>query len=168
MAGARRNFDEAAQNKPRCNPQWSCLVNLSEMSADVDRQQLSKEAKAIVALAFRNGPIEDIHAGLPCPTCTGQAAYSRITDAEMKSIMKNAVDHVYALLLLKSERPEEYESQIRLGERYTARWDERDLYHQWVFFDDLWAGAHPELANSVLRFAARWDVLSPGRERAEF
>jgi hypothetical protein len=94
------------------------------MSADVDRQQLAKEAKAIVALAFRNGPIEDVHAGRPCPTCTGQAGHSRITDAEMKSIMKNAVDHVYALLLLKIERPEEYESQIRLGERYTARWAE--------------------------------------------
>ena len=38
--------------------------------------------------------------------------------------MKNAVDHVYALLSLKIEKPEEYESRIRLGERYTARWDE--------------------------------------------
>ena len=25
--------------------------------------ELAKEAKAIVALAFRNGPIEDVHAG---------------------------------------------------------------------------------------------------------
>ena len=24
------------------------------------------QAKAIVALAFRNGPIEDVHAGIPC------------------------------------------------------------------------------------------------------
>jgi hypothetical protein len=32
-------------------------------------------------------------------------------------------------------------------------------YHQWIFFDDVWASAHPELANSILRFAARWDVL---------
>ena len=94
------------------------------MNTDFDRRQLAREAKAIVALAFRNGPIEDIHAGRPCPTCTGQAGYSRITDAEMKLIMKNAVDHVYALLLLKIERPDEYESRIRLGERYTAKWDE--------------------------------------------
>ncbi|MGH9631736.1 MAG: hypothetical protein ACRD7E_25800 [Bryobacteraceae bacterium] len=94
------------------------------MNTDFDRRQLAREAKAIVALAFRNGPIEDIHAGRPCPTCTGQASYSRITDAEMKLIMKNAVDHVYALLSLKVERPEEYECRIRLGERYTAKWDE--------------------------------------------
>ena len=56
MAVACRNFDEAAtQNNPRCNPQRNCLVNLSEMRTDFDRQQLAKEAKAIVALAFRNG-----------------------------------------------------------------------------------------------------------------
>ena len=99
------------------------LVHSSTMSTDFDRQQLAREAKAIVALAFRNGPIEKIHAGRPCPTCTGQAGYSRITNAEMKVIMKNAVDHVYALLSLKTEEPGDYESQIRLGERYTAAWD---------------------------------------------
>jgi hypothetical protein len=31
--------------------------------------ELAREAKAIVALAFRNGPIEDLHAGIACPTC---------------------------------------------------------------------------------------------------
>ena len=29
---------------------------------------LALEAKMIVALEFRNGPIEDLHAGKPCPT----------------------------------------------------------------------------------------------------
>jgi hypothetical protein len=100
------------------------LVDSSKMHPNIDRQHLAREAKAIVALAFRNGPIEDIHAGRLCPTCAGQAGYSRITDTEMKLIMTNAVDHVYALLLLKIESPEEYESRIRLGERYTAKWDE--------------------------------------------
>jgi uncharacterized protein (TIGR02996 family) len=32
-------------------------------------------------------------------------------------------------------------------------------YHQWIFFDDVWASAHPDLANGILRFAARWDQL---------
>jgi hypothetical protein len=32
---------------------------------------VAREAKAIVALAFRNGPIEDVHAGKACPTCFG-------------------------------------------------------------------------------------------------
>jgi uncharacterized protein (TIGR02996 family) len=45
---------------------------------------------------------------------------------------------------------------------HTDRWDDRDLYHQWFLFDDLWASAHPALAQSILRYADRWDVLTPG------
>jgi hypothetical protein len=94
------------------------------MNTESNRKQLAREAKAMVALAFRNGPIEDLHAGKPCPVCEGKAGFSRITDAEMKTIIKSAVDRVYALLCLKSENPAEYESQITFGERYTVRWDE--------------------------------------------
>jgi hypothetical protein len=94
------------------------------MKTDLDRQKLVREAKAIVALAFRNGPIEQLHAGRDCPTCTGRPGFSRITNDEMKLIMKNAVDHVYALLSLKEQDPEKYEAQMRLGERYTAEWDD--------------------------------------------
>jgi uncharacterized protein (TIGR02996 family) len=43
---------------------------------------------------------------------------------------------------------------------HTARWGRDDLYHQWIFFDDRWAAAHPTLAAGVLTFASRWDVLS--------
>src|ERR1700678_3540911 len=103
-------------------PDRTLLVNSSIMNTD--HRQLAREAKAIVALAFRNGPIEDIHAGRPCPTCTGQAGYSRITDVEMKLVMKSAVDRVYALLSLKREDPEQYESRIQLAELYMATWDE--------------------------------------------
>ncbi len=44
---------------------------------------------------------------------------------------------------------------------HTGRWDKVDLYHQWIFFDDLWATAHPDLANALLRYDRCWDVLSP-------
>ena len=50
--------------------------------------ELAAEAKCIVALAFRNGPIEDIHAGKDCPTCSGKSEYSHITQTEMKKMMK--------------------------------------------------------------------------------
>jgi hypothetical protein len=42
--------------------------------------------------------LEDIHAGIDCPTCACKEKYSHITEAEMKSIMKNAVDKVFTLL----------------------------------------------------------------------
>ncbi len=35
-----------------------------------------------------------------------------------------------------------------------------DAYHQWFIFDDLWAGDHLALAEGMLRYARRWDVLS--------
>jgi uncharacterized protein (TIGR02996 family) len=44
----------------------------------------------------------------------------------------------------------------------------RDFYAQWIFFDDRWVAASPTLAAGLLRFAARWDVLSPeGKEDGE-
>ena len=96
----------------------------NSMDADSNRDQLAREAKAIVALAFRNGPIENVHAGRLCPVCEGQAGFSRITDEEMKLIMKSAVDRVYELLCLRADNPAAYESRIRFGAQYTTRWDE--------------------------------------------
>jgi hypothetical protein len=86
--------------------------------------QLAREAKAIVALAFRNGPIEDIHAGKLCPTCAGKPEYSHISQPEVKRIMKNAVDHVYRLLSLRENDPGKYETMVDFGAKYTGAWDE--------------------------------------------
>jgi uncharacterized protein (TIGR02996 family) len=45
---------------------------------------------------------------------------------------------------------------------HVARWKYHgDLYQQWIFFDDRWAAAHPDLADSILRYHRCWDVLSP-------
>jgi hypothetical protein len=52
-----------------------------KMKLDPD---LAEEAKALVALAFRNGPIEDLHAGKPCTVCTDRSEVSHISDDEMK------------------------------------------------------------------------------------
>lgn len=94
------------------------------MTIKTYQRDLAREAKSVVALAFRNGPIENLHAGKPCPACEGQAGYSRISDAEMKLIMKNAVNHVYKLLRLKAEDPGLYEREIAFGERQSANWDD--------------------------------------------
>jgi hypothetical protein len=45
--------------------------------------------------------------------------------------------------------------------RYGSRYEK---YHQWIFFDDLWGSAHPDLANGLLRYASRWDILSEGEK----
>jgi hypothetical protein len=77
--------------------------------------ELAREAKAIVAPAFRNGPIENLHAGKQCPTCRGKVGYSRLTDAEMKLTMKNAVDHVYKFSVMKRTDPVRYRQLIDYG-----------------------------------------------------
>ncbi len=48
--------------------------------------ELAAEAKALVVLAFRNGPIEDVHAGWPCTVCHGDQQISHISDDEMRVI----------------------------------------------------------------------------------
>jgi hypothetical protein len=86
--------------------------------------ELAAEAKSIVALAFRNGPIEGVHAGKECPTCAGKSEYSHITDAEMENINKSNVNGLYKLLWLKRHDPEKYQEQIEFDKRYTRFWDE--------------------------------------------
>lgn len=90
-------------------------------------ERLAAEAKGIVVLAFRNGPMEAVHAGKRCPTCHGKREYSHITDAEMKAIMKNAVDHVHRLFMLRYSDLAEYERQIVFGLEYARNWDEPEL-----------------------------------------
>jgi uncharacterized protein (TIGR02996 family) len=55
----------------------------------------------------------------------------------------------------------------QLCQHTATAWAHHEFDH-WVLFDDLWASAHPDLANSLLRQLDRWDVLSsPRRSRSE-
>src|ERR1017187_9080631 len=95
-----------------------------KMTLDPD---LAVEAKALVALAFRNGPIEDLHAGKPCPVCSGHQETSHISDEEMKAIMKSAVNTLYRLLWQRDRDPVSYKENLTLGRRYTLHWDDPEL-----------------------------------------
>lgn len=89
--------------------------------------ELATEAKALVALAFRNGPIETLHAGRPCPACSGRAEISHVTDEQMKHLMKSAVNALYRLLWLREHDLRSYQEQLALGRRYTLQWDDPEL-----------------------------------------
>ncbi|TXT38699.1 MAG: hypothetical protein FD138_284 [Planctomycetota bacterium] len=84
---------------------------------------LRDEADAIVAYAFRNGPIEDLHAG-QYSDLLEQKELSRITDAEMKELMINACERMEELLRLKESNPEKY-AELILGQnfRYCRSWN---------------------------------------------
>jgi hypothetical protein len=88
---------------------------------------LALEAKAMVALAFRNGPIEAVHAGSPCAACCGNPAVSHISDEEMKAIMKSAIDTLYQLFWQRENDPAAYLEVLAFGERNTINWDDPEL-----------------------------------------
>ena len=91
------------------------------------------EAKALVLIAFRNGPIENIHSGgKSCPTCRGNPDLSRISDLEMKEMMKFAVDRMATLLMLRESDTEQYEKLVVSALDYVARWDEPEFVSQYL------------------------------------
>lgn len=89
--------------------------------------ELATEAKALVSLAFRNGPIENLHAGKPCTVCSGKSDISHISDEEMKGLMRLAVNALYRLLWMREHDPRSYGEQLALGRRYTLHWDDPEL-----------------------------------------
>ena len=78
-------------------------------------------------VAFRNGPIEVVHAGKACPTCFRNPEYSHITQEEMRSIMKTAVDRMYTYLIMKESNKTAYDALLSFGEKYTKAWDDPSL-----------------------------------------
>jgi hypothetical protein len=69
-------------------------------------------------------------------------ALKAVPDHDLSKCLVGASDHLAQLSL------------------HVGDWFGRDVYHQWVVFDDLWAGRRRDLADGILRFAKRWDVLS--------
>ena len=67
---------------------------------------------------------EILHGGTLCPTCRGKGGYSKITDDEMKAIMKNAVDYVNKFSVMKKTDPARYEKPIQYGSEVARQWDE--------------------------------------------
>ena len=84
---------------------------------------LRDEANAIVAMAFRNGPIEDLHSGKSSELLENPDL-SRITNAEMKTIMLNACRKVEELLE-KKEKDEGayYLNLMEYGRQYCREWE---------------------------------------------
>lgn len=82
-----------------------------------------EEANALTCCAFRNGYIEDLHAG-KYSALLETPGLSRITDAEMKKIMVGASSKLAELLTLKETNPGEYWRQMTyFSENYCWAWE---------------------------------------------
>lgn len=80
------------------------------------------EANALIAMAVRNGPIEDLHAGR-YSAWLEDASLSRITDDEMRTLMIHASDILARMLRLHDEKPDVYRRWLRgYGMAYCHNW----------------------------------------------
>ncbi len=80
------------------------------------------EANALTALAFRNGFLEDLHAGTLSPLLD-DPKNSRITDEEMRRLMIEASEKLGQMLELKQNDPARYDAMIRdYHDRYCRKW----------------------------------------------
>jgi hypothetical protein len=97
------------------------LTRIEQITSE-DAFTVRDEANALTAYAFRNGFLEDLHAGKPSPLLE-QPGYSRITDDEMKRLMIEASEKLARMLALKQENSAEYGQSIRkYGRTYCRTW----------------------------------------------
>ena len=80
------------------------------------------KANALTVLAFRNGFLEELHAGRHDPALN-DPTISRVTDNEMKHLMIEASQRLAKLLHLKETAPEEYTNKLKFAWRYCSSWD---------------------------------------------
>ncbi len=81
------------------------------------------EANALIALAVRNGPIEDLHAGKYSEWLMDNSL-SRITDEEMKTLMLFGTRKLAMLLALRDDKPDVYRRLVQgYGSIYCSLWE---------------------------------------------
>jgi hypothetical protein len=113
---------------------------------DTDKALARVLAKAVTVLCVRNTFLEDLHSGtspsskagdfsdVKVVTPYGEIAWdklSRISDEEMKRLMKEVVNNVYSFLC-RQDDPAFIEAFVRMGSKYATKWDEPQLVKSFV------------------------------------
>lgn len=107
----------------------------------IDKSQAAALAKAVAVLCVRNSYLEDLHSGITPSSATGDYSdvkvvtphgeipwekLSRISDEEMKRLMKEIVNRVF-MFLCRQNDPEYLDTFLRRGGLYVKNWDEPEL-----------------------------------------
>ncbi len=102
-----------------------------------DDETAQELAKCMVLRCFRNGAIEDLHAGksphtetgdysdVTVATPAGELAWqdtSKISDEQMREIMKEATNKLYSFLMNMHDEAF-LEKSLNFSKRYTVKWD---------------------------------------------
>ena len=100
------------------------------MTPEQDASFLNFMAKAATAYAFRNGPVEDMHAA------------GQLSDADMKLLNKTMVDRLGEIFQLMHEgREEDLQDMLLFSYQCAEDWDDVDLSRldQNIRIGKLWA-----------------------------
>jgi hypothetical protein len=83
------------------------------------------EANALIAMAVRNGPLENLHAG-KYSALLEDDALSRVTDYEMRILMINATRMLAILLQMRDQSPDTYRDFVQsYGNMYCLSWERK-------------------------------------------
>jgi hypothetical protein len=111
------------------------------MSNKPQQQYSARLAKALAVLCVRHTFLEDLHAGVPVESKAGDFSdvkvltpgqeipwneVSRITQEEMKKLMKQVVNKLYTVLM-SLENDQAMELVFRRGHDYTRHWDDPEF-----------------------------------------
>lgn len=113
------------------------------MNAEFERL-IERLNRSLAVLAVRNTFLESLHAGKVPQSETGDFSdvkvvspteeipwteVSRLSDFEMKKLMKQVVDRLYTILLplLAGENQEELETLLKRGEEFAEGWDRAEI-----------------------------------------
>jgi len=107
------------------------------MGINLEKTIATRLAKTLTAMCVRHTEIENIHAGKSPVTKTGDYSdvkvidaegheipwneVSRISDDEMKTLMKRIVNRLYTFFI--QEEDPRFQKQVHYFERVAAKWD---------------------------------------------
>ena len=97
-----------------------------EVAASELSLTLRQEANALTGIVFRNGFLEDLHAGRHSELLENPE-YSRITNDEMKRLMVECSRKLYEMLRSREENPDRYMANIAYAHGvFTKNWDQSE------------------------------------------
>jgi hypothetical protein len=117
---------------------------LSDLFNEPINPVIAEKAKILVMACFRNGYLEDLHAGKSPVTKTGDytdvtvtdasgrifpfSELSRISDDEMRLLMKSAVSKLYACAMVINQLSTNHEAQslMDFASLIIQKWDDPD------------------------------------------
>lgn len=76
-------------------------------------KELVAEAEGIVTVVLLNGPLKGLTRGVPCPSCSEEEGFARLTDVELRAIAREAVSKLFRLLWLRDNESESYQRELR-------------------------------------------------------